>query len=535
MLTQEQTTPKLRGYQERAVEAIYRYFEKNKGHPLVVMPTGTGKSLTLSAFVKSAIESWPDTRVLVLTHVKELIEQDYAALLRLWPEAPAGIYSAGLKKRNINAQVIFGGIQSIHKHAYKIQRCDIVIIDEAHLLSENDGTMYREFLGQLREINPQLKLLGFTATPFRLDSGPLYGNDKSLFTDVAYNVSLIDMIRQGYLCPLVPKAMATSLDVSNVGTRGGEFIPGQLEKAVDTSETNGAAVQEILQWGQNRRSWLIFCVGVDHAFHIRNLIRDAGIDCETVVGSTPANERSRILDEFKAGKLRALTNANVLTTGFDAPGTDLIALLRPTKSVGLYVQMLGRGTRTFDGKTECLVLDFAKNTERHGPIDLVKATRKKPREDGEVGQAPVKECPNCHSIVHLSLASCPDCGYAFPPSEIKIERRASNAAVLSTQIQPEWLKISGIRYKYHEGRDAKPPTLRVNYTCGLRILSEFLCLEHGGYPQLRASQWWKRHGGVKVPKKVQEALAQVEMLKKPRYILVKPDGKYDRVIDYKFD
>jgi DNA repair protein RadD len=266
-------TLSLRPYQRAAIDALYDYFGGNTGNPLVVMPTGTGKSVVIAGFIREAIAAYADTRVLVLTHVKELIQQNFMALLRAWPEAPAGIYSAGLSRRDIRAQVLFAGIQSIHRHAYKVQRCDLVLIDEAHLLGRGDSGMYRSFLAQLNEVNAGLlKVVGFTATPYRLDSGLLHEGKDRLFTDIAYEVSVLNMIRQGYLSPVVPKQTETQLDVGGVGTRGGEFIAKDLEAAVDRDEVTRAAVAEIVQHGQGRGSWLVFCSGV---------VQRAALDADT--------------------------------------------------------------------------------------------------------------------------------------------------------------------------------------------------------------------------------------------------------------
>ena len=345
----------LRPYQRAAIDALYDYFAGNTGNPLVVMPTGTGKSVVIASFIREAIHAYPETRILMLTHVKELIAQNFQALIRMWPEAPGGIYSAGLSRRDIHAQVLFAGIQSIHKHAARVQRCDLVIIDEAHLLSRTDGSMYRAFLSELNSINAGLmKVVGFTATPYRMDTGLLHVGKDRVFTDIAYSVPILDMIAQGYLSTVIPKQTQTQLDVSSVGTRGGEFIAKDLEAAVDRDDVTRAAVAEIVQHGAERGSWLIFCSGVAHARHVRDAIREHGISAETVTGDTPPGERDSILTAYKAGKLRCVTNANVLTTGFDAPGTDLVALLRPTKSIGLYVQMVGRGTRLAPGKDDCI-------------------------------------------------------------------------------------------------------------------------------------------------------------------------------------
>lgn len=521
----------LRPYQRGAIDALYDYFGQATGNPLVVMPTGTGKSVVIAGFVREAIQAWPETRILMLTHVKELIAQNFQALIRMWPGAPAGIYSAGLSRRDIHAQILFAGIQSIWRHAARVQRCDLVIIDEAHLLSRNDGSMYRQFLAELDAINAGLlKVVGFTATPYRLDSGLLHKGKERIFTDIAYQVPVLDMIQQGYLCPVVPKQTETQLDTSSVGTRGGEFIAKDLEAAVDRDDVTRAAVAEIVRHGQGRGSWLVFCSGVAHARHVRDAIREHGVSAEVVTGDTPAAERDAILQAFKAGRLRCVTNANVLTTGFDAPGTDLVALLRPTKSVGLYVQMVGRGTRLAPGKEDCLVLDFAGNTARHGPIDTVDGDREKGEADGD---APVKVCPNCQTINHAAVRICVACGHEFPPPEIKVAPKAATNALLSTQMQPEWCDVTSVEYRAHS-KPGKPTSLRVTYECGLSRHSEWVCFEHEGYPRQRAEAWWRRRSEAPIPATVEEALAAQDSLRPPLAIQVRPVGQYTEITAVRF-
>jgi len=522
----------LRPYQREAVDAIYSYFSANDGNPLIVLPTGCGKSIVLATFLREAVEGWADTRVLVLTHIRELIQQDYAALIRLWPTAPAGIYSAGLNKRDIDAQILFAGIQSIYKRAYGVQRCDLVLIDEAHLLGESESGMYRQFLRELRQINPMLKVIGLTATPYRMKTGLLHEGEGRLFTDVAYEVPILQMIEQGYLAPVVPKKTDTQLDVSGVGTRGGEFIASELERAVDLDPINQSAVAEIVRHGADRGSWLIFCAGVQHATHIRDAIRSHGISCETVTGDTPTPERDRILAAFKSGKLRAVTNMGVLTTGFDAPGIDLIAMLRPTKSVGLYCQMLGRGTRLANGKENCLILDCAGNTLRHGPLDRVDGKVKRKGDGG--GDAPVKTCPDCQTICHASVRQCSECGHEFPAPQPELSAFASTAAILSTQLRPEWLEVTRVGYKLHQKPD-KPPTMRVDYLCGLVTHSEWVCFQHTGYPREKAIQWWRKRSPSPVPTSIMEAVTASPSLQTPTHIQVRPAGKYTEIVGVRFE
>jgi DNA repair protein RadD len=522
----------LRPYQSAAIEAIYGYFGDKAGNPLIVLPTASGKSVCIAAFMRRAIADWADTRILIVTHVKELIAQNHAEMIRLWPEAPAGIYSAGLNKRDLHAQILFAGIQSVHKCAYDIQRCDLALIDEAHLIPRTSNTMYRRFLGDLGTINPHLKVIGFTATPYRLDSGLLHEGEGALFTDIAYEAGVAEMIAQGYLCEVVPKRTATQLDTTQVGSRGGEFIPGQLEAAVDIAEVTASAVDEIVHHGADRGSWLVFCAGVRHAEHVRDAIQGRGFACEAILGETASAERDRVIAAFKRGEIRCLTNANVLTTGFNAPGVDLIAMLRPTKSVGLYVQMIGRGTRLSPGKENCLVLDFAGNVERHGPIDRIDGRKRK--KDDEDGTAPVKACPDCQTIVHASTRLCPGCGYEFPPPQPDLSCTASTSAILSSQIKPEWVTVSDVSYHRHE-KPGSPASLRVEYACGLASHREWVCFEHTGYARQKAVQWWqKRLPGQPVPRTVAEALNFSSHLPVPARISVRPQGRYTEITGYEF-
>ena len=520
----------LRPYQQAAITSIYGYFQSHNGNPLVVIPTAGGKSLVMAAFIEGVLKAWPDQRILIVTHVRELIAQNHAEMIGLWPEAPAGIYSAGLGKREAQARILFAGIQSIHRRAQEVGHTDLVLIDEAHLIPGNSSTMYRRFLDGLARINPALKVIGLTATPFRLDSGMLHEGKNALFTDIAYEAPVRDLIDAGYLSPLVSKQPATRLDVSKVGTRAGDFIQRDLAAAVDQEAITRAAVTEIIAHGLDRKSWLTFCSGVDHARHVAEEFARQGIICSTIFGDTPKEERDAIIAAFKRGEIRALASMGVLTTGFNAPAVDLIALLRPTKSAGLYVQMVGRGTRLAPGKENCLVFDFAGNVRRHGPIDLVRPKRPG---DGGGGEAPTKVCPMCESIIALSATECPDCGHVFPAREVKIAPTAATLPVLSPKAQ--WLPVHGVSYSRHDKLGGLP-SLKVTYNCGLRSYSEWVCIEHQGYARQKAADWWcKRAPGCPVPLTVAEAIAEAKRLVRPSEISVRPSGRYVEVSGYRFD
>jgi superfamily II DNA or RNA helicase len=347
-------TPQLRPYQRACVDALFQWVSAHDGHPLLCVPTGGGKSLIIGTVVAEVRENAPGARALILAHRKELIQQNVRAVASVMPLDQIGIYSAGLKRRDTTSPIIVAGIQSIARKPYDLGAFDVILIDEAHLVPTEDDTLYRKFIDAARLQNPYVRFVGLTATPYRLGHGLLHRGKGALFTDIVYDATVKSLIADGYLCPLISKATLTQLDTAGVATRGGEFVPGALEAAVDKDDTTAAAVAEMCRLFEGRNKWLIFCAGVKHAQHVADALLAAGIPAAAVHGEMPDEDRRRTLDDFKAGAIRAITSMDVLTTGYDEPGIDAIALLRPTKSTGLYVQMVGRGFRLSPGKANCI-------------------------------------------------------------------------------------------------------------------------------------------------------------------------------------
>ena len=530
----------LRPYQREAVDSLYAYWKKNPfGSPLVVLPTGAGKSLVIATISQEFLTFDPSTRIVQVTHVKELIEQNYKELVGLWPWAPAGIYSASLGRRESSAQILFAGIQSVWNKAHKVGHVDVVLVDEAHLIPADAETQYGAFLAALREINPAVLIVGLTATPYRSDTGRLDQGDDRLFDEITFEVGIRDLIDDGYLVPLVSKATSTVLDVKGIKKTGGDFVKSALQAAVDQHPITRAAVDEILSYGEGRRSWLAFCSGVEHAHHVAAEIRSRGITCEAVDGSMKRGERDAIIRDFRAGKTRCLTNANVLTTGFNVPSVDLLAMLRPTASASLYVQMVGRGTRcigpdiaasTLAGKADCLVLDFAANVRRHGPVDKVDV-KKAGKGDGE---APIKECPTCHSIILAGLRQCPDCGHEFERDfERNITASAAVTPILSSSA-PTFVAVTSRTFFRHD-KPGGTPSVRVQYLCGTTPHREWICPEHEGGTRRKFEKWWTEHGGkLPAPADVTETLARVEAeLRETAEIRIRANGKFWEIVGRK--
>lgn len=553
-----------RDYQRYASHKVLNYIWQNMpGYPLVLMPTGTGKSVVIADFIEQILQYWPTCRILVVTHVKELVDQNHKKLLRLWPVAPAGVISAGLRKKQFGSQVMFAGIGSIARSPHQLGRVDVVIVDEAHMISNNDKTQYQKTFSYLKMQNPNLKVWGLTATGYRLGQGKLT-DDGGLFTEVLVDMTSYEsfnwFLDQAYLVPPIPRPVTTKLDVDGVHMRGGDFIETELETAVNKDHITMSALREAIEYGADRKHWLIFASGTAHAKAIQQMLEELGVPCGIVISELNEIRDSEIA-KFKSGEYRALVNNNVLTTGFDFPGIDMIVMLRPTASTGLWVQMLGRGTRPVypewytiemlqgldmrrqaimeSGKWNCLVLDFAGNTKRLGPINDPVVPRKKGKGGGE---PPIKECDVCGTENHTRATHCVWCGAAFS-FQVKIKQHASTDALVKTAPEAvvEVFKVDHTTYLLHRKAD-KPPMLKVSYQCGPKVFTDYVCVEHDGWAGRKARSWWgKRTGDRDLPVdpltglfSTQQALAQFARCKNPTHIAVNVTPKYPEITDYDF-
>ena len=533
---------KLRDYQQRSIDDLYAWFNAgHEGNPCMVLPTGSGKSHIVAALCKDALQQWPETKVLMLTHVKELISQNAEKMREHWQNAPLGIYSSSLKKKQLGEPITFAGIQSVRDKAHQLGHIDLVIIDECHLVSHKNEGGYRNLLSDLSVINPRLRVIGLTATPYRLNHG-LITDKPALFDDMLMPVTIEYLISKGFLCTLKSKMTKTKLDTSEVHKRGGEFIESELQAAVDTDDKNKDVVSEVIRLAGDRKAWLFFCAGIDHAEHVKDMLISKGITAECVTGKTPQAQRDRIIADYKAGKIRALTNANVLTTGFDYPDIDLIAMLRPTMSCSLYVQMAGRGMRPKSHTDHCLVLDFAGVVETHGPITNVKLPNKK--EPGKEGEAPVKVCDECAELVAISAKVCPACGHRFPePEEAASTLKLRNDDIMG--IEGSEMEVTSWNWRKHTSKASGKEMLAVTYYGALSDapVTEYFCVDHEGYAGDKAKSLFNKICANSNVNSVYSGNVDLDkvaayMQKKsttPSLIEYTKDGKFYRVINRSWD
>lgn len=520
-----------RYYQSEAEYAIFDYFANNSGNPIVAMPTGTGKGVVIGNFIKRVLQQWPEQKFLMLTHVKELIEQNAIKLKQLWVNAPIGIYSAGLNSRDTANPILFGGIQSVSKAIEKGVNFgfrDLIIIDEAHLLSTSDTTMYQKTITALKQINPNLKVIGFTATPYRLKQGLL--TESGLFTDVCYDVCSLEsfnrLIAEGYISTLIPQPTQTEINLTEVGLVAGEYNNKQLENATDNKDLLYKVCAEMAEKAHNRKHWLIFTSGISSAEHTAEILQSFGLNAAAVHSKLKKKENDARIAAFKSGELRILVNKDMLTTGFDFPPIDFIGMLRATLSPGLWVQMLGRGTRPSPGKQNCLVLDFPGNVKRLGPINDPVLPRK-PGKGG--GEAPVRICEKCGTYNHASARFCILCNevFSFKPAFLQ----TSNTAELVKGDEPiiEYLSIQKVIYNLHE-KIGSPPSMKVSYFCGLKMYNEWVCFEHKGNAKNKALQWWQQRHVEAMPETTQKALQKVSQLRVPRQLKVWVNKRYPEIL-----
>ena len=512
----------LRDYQRSAVDAVFGWWARGNAHPLVVAPTGSGKSLMIAALCSEAVAMSSDVRIVILAHRKELVAQNAAELAAEAPDLDIGVYSAGVGRRELDRQVTFAGIQSIARKADRIGPVGFVVIDEAHMIPRNSATQYGRFLAALEEANPKCKRVGFTATPYRLNSGRLDTGDGALFDGVAYDIGVKMLVDRGFLSLVVSKGGVQDIDLSGVRRKGGEFVAGDLQTSA--MRISQAIVEEVCRLGESRKGWMVFASGVSHAEQLAALLRGRGVRTGVVTGET--EDRDSIIGAFKRRELQCLVNVDVLTTGFNAPHVDLVALARATESAALYVQIVGRGMRTAPGKSDCLLLDYGGNVLRHGPIDDVRATGHD-KGDG-TGEPPARKCDSCGGLCHPSLRECPYCGAEFPPPEQGkgLDTEAYDGAVLGRRRTTRDVDVSSVRYVRHR-KQGKPDSVRVEYRCGLQVYREWICPEHNGYARRKYVQWCQAVG-IDASETVTEHIAQ----EPPDIttITVKEAGRHDEVI-----
>ncbi|MCE2573104.1 DEAD/DEAH box helicase [Motilimonas eburnea] len=566
----------LRSYQQEAVDATLRHFRRSDDAAVIVLPTGAGKSLVIAELARLARR-----RVLVLAHVKELVEQNHAKYQSYG--LSAGIFSAGLKQKNTQHQVTFASVQSVSRNLPAFaNEFSLLIIDECHRVSEQDTSQYQQVIKQLKAFNPQLKVLGLTATPYRMGTGWIYqyhyhgmvrSTEAKVFSRCIYELPLRYMIKHKYLTPPTQIDVSVAMyDFSSLSaTANGEYKADEVNTLLRSQQRATLSIVEHIRQltdEQDRQGVMIFAATVMHAKEIAGYL--AGQSCALITGDTPTPERDALIQAFKAKTLRYLVNVSVLTTGFDAPHVDFIAILRPTESVSLYQQIVGRGLRLAPGKQDCLVIDYAGNqydlyapevgekkpagdtepvqvlcpacgfanvfwgrTDGQGKVTEHFGRRCQGFFESEQGEVELcdfrfrfKNCPNCNAENDIAARVCHECQQPLvdPDDKLKAALKLKDALVI---------RCAGMVCSEHKGK------LKITYfdEQGLE-LEEYFDLANQGQRFIFNQQFGRRSGQGAAPQaftNLNQVLTLSDQLVAPDFVIARKQKHFWQISDKIFD
>jgi DNA repair protein RadD len=507
---------KLRHYQLSALALTLKSLREGN-NPVISAPTGSGKSAIIAALVDRFRER--EGYTLMVTHNRELVQQNALALERFFGADGVGVYCAGLDSYNIGTKATYASIQSIYRNLHKLPTPDAIIIDEAHWVSpkESDGKMYNTLLKRF----PDSRRIGLSATPYRLSGGLIYSGDDPWFNDLAVDISVQDLVDQGFLAPLKGLSARVQLNLKGVHRTNGDYDTAEVDERM-TDEWMRAVIESVKRLASERKSILLFSPTVRTAKLAAKIANELGISADYVHGGD--NDRADRLERWKAGEFTLMANCKVLTTGFDRPDLECIVDAAPTQSIGLHRQKLGRGARTSPGKTDCLILDVAGNLARHGGI-AAKAEIFEERANGAlVAAKPVKK----QTII--------------TPRTIKTATNVSDVDPMAGSASVWGMDVAVMSTKYITKRSTKSDKnmLMALYSCitpsnTLVDIIDFILVEHDGYARKKAEDWFKQRGyPYPPPRSAQTARSITYSLPSPRSIRVRRRGSYYDVLSEKF-
>jgi DNA repair protein RadD len=435
----------LRPYQLELIDAVWSAIHTGPT-ALAQLPTGGGKTMCFSHLLRRAMDVKPDIRCGVVMGRVDLVNQTERALARVIERRHLGVYCGSLGRKELGRPVTIASIQSID--TIRAPRMSLLIVDEAHNFDQRQGA-YLRFIERARAENPMLKVVGFTATPFR-SKGLIYGEDM-FFRSLCYRKTIQDMIAMGYLCRPVLRQGEGAFDTDSLRTRAGEYMQEDVDALVSDEDKVRAQVRDALSKLGGRQSVAWATANIEHCSRVTDMLMREGEISTQVHSKQDRATRDASLAAFMAGSCRHMVFVSVLSEGFDHPPIDAVVLMRPTRSPVLYVQTVGRGLRTCEGKRDCLVLDYGQVVRELGPLDDPKVKGK-----AKEGDAVLKCCPRCMSWIPGGHRECPECGHAFPPPEPvteKLTKRADTTAkILSDANRPETETLGPVSICMHVAR-----------------------------------------------------------------------------------
>ena len=529
-----------RPYQIEAVHSVYDHWANKNGAPVVVAPTGAGKSVIIAYLISDAITNYPTTRILVIADQKELIEQNSATLERLNPNIHYSIFSASCNKKDSSGDVVFAQIQTIHNKAPHLvfadenqRNFDIVIVDEAHMINTKNMGMFRRCINDLKSMNPLTKVVGLTATPYRMGAGHIWNDsEEALFSGCCYNITIDSLIESKFLVKPIGYCSKKEVDRSKIERNNlGEFK--EKSATEEFNKITDEAVEDFLSRLSDCRTILVFACSISHSHKIIDCLDHNGETSHCLItGTTPKKEREELVSKVRNGEVRVCVNVGVLTKGFDAPNIDAVVLLRATESAALFVQMVGRGLRPCDGKDKCIVLDYGGNVRRHGPINNI-VPKKKGERLASVVMA--KACTSCNALIAINATVCVHCGAEQPIKERKPNHKNKAEEINILSDNGVWMPVLRQQIQVHKTVGTwKIPCLKIRYQLSnYRWVQEFVHPHHHSHRvKEKAREWFARRGKELMSPSV--AVKRVDELPAPTEIKISKVGMFWEVMDYKW-
>jgi len=528
-------------YQVRAIEQFWAAMREDaRIRPCLAMPGGSGKSMVNAEIIRQTMAGKPTARILMVVRSMELVKHDADALRKLWPGAPMGVVCSGMRKKEWGEPIIIASTGSVAKHAERLGHIDLFLIDEAQDMSDDDDSAIRKLVAALLERNPDMRIGGYSASPYRLSQGMLTDGDNPVFNRILEPVSIEELIHRNKLMPLRSKQTVFHMDTAGVHKSGGDFIASEMAAKFNTLENNAAVVAEVKARAESYRHWLVFCSNRQHAADVASAFREAGVPADSVDSGDPVGLRKRKIADFESGKIRALCNVGILTTGYDFPALDCIVFLRDTMSPGLYLQSAVRGMRIKPHTDHCLVLDFVGVVQRHGPITRVNPPKAK---GNRAGDTPMKVCDACDELCLMFATVCPACGAPFKVapkgSAPKEPLVLHDDDIMGWEDEFKTVEVKGWRWRIQ--RAIKKPVDLIAVSYYSRVLSDppivqYLCVQHGGLTERKAwdditkiAQEVVLPPGVLASGDLEALCAAMTEASPPRWIQYFVDGKYKRI------
>lgn len=518
---------KLRDYQEEAVEKMWAELFKESS-ALCVLPCGGGKTEVMIALIKKCIEKFPSIKIVTLVNKVMLLEQTYRRFGNALGFENIGMFCGSESKYQINNQNTVATIQSIYK--VPIEKVNLIVLDEVHNVDQESGR-YFDFIESHKKLNPKLKIIAFTATPFR-SSGFIYGKDK-LFKSITFQKKLLEMIERGYLVPPKMKRVNEQFDVSSLPIRMGEFDKEYVDKMTGDEKKVTKQILDALPRVVDRKKVVWACSSINHCEMVNEKLKELGEHSVLLHSKMESGDREASKFDFEGGLAKHMVFVSIVSEGYDYPPIDTIVLMRPMRSPVLYVQTVGRGLRLAKYKKDLLVLDYGKVVETVGPLDNPKLVKKGERSKKTLQETEMKFCPKCLSYINKTARQCIDCGYEFIRKLPKLDNVASSSGILLSKPElPREVIIDDVELKVHKSQNGNL-CLKIDYYSNSILGNQLIVSEFFVWNvECSRNRMQKRLIDLDVDfKPTLNEQAEQKFRKRPITIKIVKDGKYMKVLN----